>query len=97
MTIIFTIQNIQGSGLDWKLCHYRMNPSIVGSWWIVFRPSCGCCPADTVAVVLPPQSSKSLLLGVLVDICSNDEGHEVEERYPGLLGQELLGKRQADW
>lgn len=31
-----------------------------------------------------------------VDICADDEGDEVEEGYPGLLRQELLGKCQSD-
>jgi hypothetical protein len=32
-----------------------------------------------------------------IDVCTNDESDDVEEGYPGALGQELLGKRQGDW
>lgn len=74
-----------------------MNFSIVGPWWIVLRPPCGGRPTDTLAVVFSPQSSKPLLLGVLIDVGTNDEGHKVEERNPSLFWQELLGKRQTDW
>lgn len=30
-------------------------------------------------------------------LTADDEGNKVEERYPGLLRKELLGKRQTDW
>lgn len=73
-----------------------MKPLIVGPRWIVLGPPCGRWPTGTLAVVLPSQSCKPLLLGVLVDVRSNDEGHKVEERNPSLRWQELLGKRQAD-
>jgi hypothetical protein len=46
--------------------------------------------------VLLAQSSKSLLLGHCVDVCANDECHDVEEGHPGLLGKELLSKGKAD-
>ena len=46
---------------------------------------------------LPPQSSQPLLLGVRVNVGADHECHDVEERYPSLLGKELLGKRQRDW
>ena len=52
--------------------------------------------AAAVAVVLPPQCRKPLLLGVCVDVGSNYEADDVEEGYPGGLGQELLGERQRD-
>lgn len=32
-----------------------------------------------------------------IDVCPNHERHDVEERDPGMLGQELLGKRQCQW
>lgn len=44
-----------------------------------------------------PQSLEALLLGVGVDIGSNEETDDVEERHPGVLGQELLGKGQGQW
>ena len=50
----------------------------------------------TVAEVLPAQSGEALLLGNVVDIGTDEEGHEVEEGHPGGLGQELLGKGQAE-
>lgn len=72
-------------------------PLVAWTGWVVLR-SAGCRrPTTTLAVVLPPQSRKPLLLRVLVDVGANDKGHKVEERHPRLLWQELLGKRQADW
>ena len=44
---------------------------------------------------LPPQSLESLLLRLRVNPGANDKGHEIEKRYPSLLRQELLGKRQC--
>jgi hypothetical protein len=52
--------------------------------------------ATAVAVVLSPQSSEPLLLGVRVDVCADDEANDVEKGHPGGLGQELLGKSQRD-
>jgi hypothetical protein len=49
-----------------------------------------------VAVVLSPQSSEPLLLGVCVDVCTDDESDDVEEGHPCGLGEELLGKGQRD-
>jgi hypothetical protein len=51
--------------------------------------------ASTV-IVLSPESLQPLFLGVSVDVGSNDEPDDVEERHPGLLGQESLRKRQGD-
>jgi hypothetical protein len=51
--------------------------------------------ASTV-IVLPPESLQPLFLGVSVDVGSNDETDDVEERHPGLLGQERLRKRQGN-
>ena len=53
-------------------------------------------PAAAVAVVLPPQSSKALLLGVRVYICTDYEANDVKERHPGVLGQELLSEGQGN-
>ena len=53
-------------------------------------------PTAAVAVVLPPQSSKALLLGVCVYICPDYEANNVEERHPGVFRQELLGEGQGD-
>ena len=46
--------------------------------------------------MLPPQGCKPLLLRVRVDICTDDESDDVEERHPGVLGEELLRKGQGD-
>jgi len=51
--------------------------------------------ASTV-IVLPSESLQPLLLGVSVDVGSDDETNDVEEWHPGLLGQEGLRKRQGD-
>ena len=47
------------------------------------------------ATYLSPQSSQPLLLGVRIDICSDDERDDVEEWHPSVLRQELLRKRQS--
>jgi len=39
---------------------------------------------------------EALLLGNAVNVGADDEGDEVEEGDPGVLGQELLGEGQAD-
>lgn len=44
---------------------------------------------------LPPQSLKSLLLRLRIDPGANDKGNDVEERHPGMLRQEFLGKGQC--
>ena len=49
-----------------------------------------------VAKVLLAQGRQALLFGHRVDVGADDEGHQVKEGHPGALGQELLGKRQAD-
>ena len=41
------------------------------------------------------QSFEALLLGVSVDVGSNEETDDVEERHPGVLGEELLGEGQS--
>lgn len=41
------------------------------------------------------QSLQALLLGVGVDIGSNEEPNNVEEGHPGVLGEEFLGKGQG--
>jgi hypothetical protein len=51
--------------------------------------------ASRVAVVLLSQGSQTLLLGVGIDVCTNDKGNDVEEGYPGLLREELLGKGES--
>jgi len=45
--------------------------------------------------VLLSQGSQALLLGVCIDVCTNHESNNVEEGYPGLLGEELLGKGEG--
>lgn len=46
--------------------------------------------------MLLAQGGEALLLGDGVDVGADDERHEVEERHPRALGQELLGESQAD-
>lgn len=53
-------------------------------------------PAIPAVAVLPPEGLQPLLLGVCVDVGSNEETDDVEERHPGLLGQESLGEGQSD-
>lgn len=50
----------------------------------------------TALVVALPESLQALLLGVGVDVGADAEGDDVEERHPGVLGQELLGKGQRN-
>ena len=63
---------------------------------LVARPAADLAPAAAVTVVLSPQRREPLLLGVCVDVCTDDETDDVEERHPGGLRQELLGKSQRD-
>lgn len=51
--------------------------------------------ASGVTVVLLSQSSQTLLLGVSIDVSTNDEADDVEEGHPCLLGQELLCESQS--
>lgn len=46
--------------------------------------------------MLLAQSCETLLLGDCVDVCANDKTDNVEEGNPQLVGEELLGKGQAD-
>ena len=46
---------------------------------------------------LPPQSLEPLLLRLRINPGANDKGNDIEERHPGMLRQELLGKRQCQW
>lgn len=65
----------------------------------VVRPAVTGPAVSAVAsavIVLPPESLQPLFLGVGVDVGSNDETDDVEERHPGLLGQESLRERQSD-
>lgn len=50
----------------------------------------------SITVVLLPEGCESLLLGVCVDVCTDDEGNDVKEWYPSLLRQELLGKCESN-
>jgi hypothetical protein len=52
--------------------------------------------ATAVSVMLSPQCSEPLLLGVRVDVCAYDKSDDVEEGHPSRLGQELLRKSQRD-
>ena len=49
-----------------------------------------------MVVILPPQGRQSLLLRVGVDVRADDEGDDVEEGDPHLLGQELLREGEGD-
>ena len=53
--------------------------------------------SSTLLIVLLSQRRKSLLLGHSVDVRSDDESNDVEERNPGLLWKELLGEGERDW
>jgi len=54
-------------------------------------------PTPSITIMSLPQGSKSLLLGMRVDICSDDESNDVEEWYPGLFWEELLRKGECNW
>lgn len=56
----------------------------------------GITGITAVAKVLLAESCEALLLGDGVDVGTDDEGDEVEEGNPELVGEELLGKGQAD-
>lgn len=69
----------------------------VGTAVVVTRSTSDLAPAAAaISVVLSPQSSEPLLLGVCVDVCADDEPDNVEEGHPGALRQELLGESQRD-
>jgi hypothetical protein len=63
---------------------------------VLARPWATQTPSAAVAVMLAPQSGKTLLLSVCVDVGPNDEADDVEEGHPCVLGQELLGKGERD-
>lgn len=48
------------------------------------------------AVVLLAKRGQSLLLGMGVDVGTDDEADEVEEDHPGVLGEELLREGEGD-
>jgi hypothetical protein len=73
--------------------------AVVGTAIVVSGTAASYAPAaavSAVAVVLSPESSEPLLLGVCVDVCADDEADDVEEGHPCRLGEELLGERQRD-
>ena len=72
--------------------------AIIGTGVLVSGSSANLAPttATAVSVVLSPQGSEPLLLGMCVDVGSDDETDDVEEGHPGGLGKELLGKGQRD-
>jgi len=47
--------------------------------------------------MLALQRLKSLLLGMSVNVCANDEADYVEEWHPGLFRKEFLRKCQGQW
>lgn len=69
---------------------------LVASWsWssvIILAPAI----SRPAVLVFPSQSLQSLLLGVCVDVCADDETNEIEEWYPDLVGKEGLCKGQGD-
>jgi hypothetical protein len=90
----------------WRLEHlsFRVTMCLV-AWPIVrtaifvARSAADLAPATAttaVSVVLSPQSSEPLLLGVCVDVCADDETDNVEKGHPCSLGEELLSKSQRD-
>ena len=70
---------------DMRLIHLEVRASLI----------LGTAGTSRVAVVLLSQSCEALLLGVGVDVCTNYKGNDVEEGYPGLLRQELLGEGES--
>ena len=46
--------------------------------------------------MLAPQGGQTLLLGVCVDVGTDDETYDVEEGHPRRFRQELLGKGERD-
>jgi hypothetical protein len=75
-------------------------PLIIGSWVVVIGSSrsrgSATASTSTLSVVLSPERSKSLLLGVRVDVCADDESNNIEEWNPCLLWQEFLRKCKAE-
>lgn len=80
----------------------QIRPRLVGrvgsKGRVVFRTADGRATSGgaTITKVLLAERGKALLLGNGVDVCADDKGHKIEEWYPGVLGQELLGEREAD-
>lgn len=64
---------------------------------LVFWSSVSPVIRSSVLIVLLSQSSEALLLGNRVDICSDEEGDDVEEWDPGVLGKELLCECKSKW
>lgn len=52
--------------------------------------------APRVTVMLLPERCKSLLLLRAVNVCADEEADDVEERNPGVFGQELLRKGEGE-
>lgn len=46
--------------------------------------------------MLSPESSEPLLLGMRIDVCTDDESNDVEEGNPSGFREELLGKGERD-
>lgn len=51
--------------------------------------------AAAALIVALAESFQTLLLGVGVDVGADEETDDVEERHPGVLGEELLGEGQG--
>lgn len=86
----------------WRLLSYSATSFIlyliVWSWVTVFGSTRGRCPASAsaLAVMLSPECSKSLFLGVRIDVSADHEADDVEEWNPCLLWQEFLRECEAD-
>jgi len=77
----------------------RLVRGVRAKGWVIFGTSAdgrSTSRAAAVTEVLLAKGREALLLGNGVDIRADDEGYEVEEWYPGVLGQELLGEGEAD-
>jgi len=61
---------------------------------IVTRPS---SLASWITIVLPPQRCKPLLLGVCIDICTDDKSDDVEKWHPRLFRKEFLRECEGNW
>lgn len=63
---------------------------------VILRPASHDGPAAATTEVLPAEGREPLLLGDGVDVSADDEGDEVEEGDPEVVGEELLRKGKAD-
>lgn len=75
----------------------RLVGRVGADWGVVILARRGdVAGGAAVAEVLLSEGGEALLLGDGVDVRADDEGDEVEEGHPELVGEELLRKGQAD-